>query len=135
MIEQQSKKFKNAQSVNIVTNYKDAVDWLKNDYILCNNITSVDESIWDNMRFSLYEEDEDGEETGDATEIFQYYLTSASEFDVKYLEDRFGLLFTYSDKLDCYVLCVSHFGTSWDYVYCEDKQKDEFWQKQIDAIK
>ena len=23
------------------------------------------------------------------------------------------------DLLDCYILCVNHYGTSWDYVYCD----------------
>lgn len=35
---------------------------------------------------------------------------------LEYLEKTFGLLFTYSDLLDKYILCVDHFGTSWDYV-------------------
>ena len=115
------------------TNYAVAVNWLNNDYVLCNNIGEVDPSIWDNMRFSLwYYEDEDGnyydnesDYEGDGelqecqNEIYQYFLTDASESDVEYLEEHFGLLFTYSDLLDLYVLCVDHYGTSWDYVGCE----------------
>jgi hypothetical protein len=27
--------------------------------------------------------------------------------------------YLYSDLLDLYILCVDHYGTSWDYVYCE----------------
>ena len=96
------------------TNYRTAVDWLNTALVLCNNIGEVDPSIWDNARFSFYEEDEDGYEH--ETEIFQYYLTDASESDVEWLEEHFGLLFTYSDLLDIYVLCVDHWGTSWDYV-------------------
>lgn len=59
------------------------------------------------------EKDNDGQEY---REIFQWFLTSCSEWDVKYLRETFGLLFTYSNLLDLYVLCVTHYGTSWDYV-------------------
>jgi hypothetical protein len=95
------------------TTYAEAVNWLHNDFVLCNNIADVDESIWDNMRFNGYDEDDN------PIDIYQWYITSASASDVEYLEKHFGLLFTYSDKLDCFILCVDHFGTSWNYVPCE----------------
>jgi len=82
------------------TNYSIAVHWLHNNYILCNQIIKVD------PYFECPDE-----------EIFQYFLTDASKEDVEYLERHFGLTFGYSDLLDLYVLCVDHFGTSWDYVY------------------
>lgn len=99
------------------TNYSVAVHWLNNSLIMCNEIPEVDPSVLDNMRFSLYEEDEDGYE--EELEIYQWYLTDCSDFDVKFLEEHFGLKFTYSDLLGLYVLCVTHYGTSWDYVYWE----------------
>lgn len=52
----------------------------------------------------------------DQVEIYQWYITDCSKWDMEYLRDTFGLLFTYSDMLDCYILCVTHFGTKWDYV-------------------
>ena len=95
------------------TTYRTAVHWLHNDFVLCNNIADVDTSVLDNMRFDYYDEENDS-----YTEIFQYYITDASSDDVKYLEKHFGLLFSYSDMLECYILCVDHWGTSWDYVHC-----------------
>ena len=92
------------------TNYKKAVKWLNNSLILCNDITN-DPSLYDNMRFPLIDEDDN------VCEIFQWFLTDCSESDVEYLEQHFGLKFTFSDVLDLYVLCVDHYGTSWDYVY------------------
>lgn len=94
------------------TNYKVAAHWLNNNIILCDGIQN-DMSIYDNMRFDLEDED------GNIRDIYQYYLTDCSQSDVEYLEKTFGLLFTYSDNLDLFILCVDHFGTSWDYVYCE----------------
>ena len=96
------------------TTYAEAITWLRNSYILCNNIVDIDQSVYDNMRFSDYDE-----ETDSYTEIYQWFITDCNEDDVEYLEKHFGLLFTYSDKLDCFILCVDHFGTSWDYVPCE----------------
>ena len=81
---------------------------------MCNNIVEIDNSIFDNMRFSLYDE-----ETHESDEIYLWFISDCSDSDVKYLEETFGLLFTYSDLLECYILCVNHYGTSWNYVYCD----------------
>jgi hypothetical protein len=96
------------------TTYSAAVKWLNNEFILCNKIAEIDSSIYENMRFPDYDEENDSYK-----EVFQWYLTNADESDVEYLEKHFGLLFTYSDLLDCFVLCVDHLGTSWNYVHCE----------------
>lgn len=95
------------------TTFNIAIHWIDGGLILCNNIAEIDESVWGNERFST--EDEDGNQV----EIFQYFLTSWGESDVEWLEKTFGLLFTYSDKLNCFVLCVDHWGTMWDSVPCE----------------
>lgn len=89
------------------TNYRTATKWLNNSLILCNEIME-EETFWDYCRFELSED----------TEIFQTYLTDCSLLEVELLEEHFGLLFSYSEKLDLYVLCVDHYGTSWDYVTC-----------------
>lgn len=95
------------------TTYRIATNWLNNDYVLANNIADFDESIWSNNRFDEFDEDDD------QVEIYQYFISDASQDDVEFLEKNFGLKFSYSDKLDCFVLCVDHYGTSWDYVSCE----------------
>lgn len=99
--------------LNLSTTYNTAVNWLNGSLILCNEITSVDNSVIENFRFCDYDE-----ETDEYTEIYQYYLTNYSLDDVEFLEEHFNLLFSYSDKLDLFVLCVEHYGTSWDYVHC-----------------
>lgn len=94
------------------TTYSIATHWLGNSYVLANNITQ-DTSVFDNFRFDFYDED------GEPMDIYQWYITDANESDVEWLEKTFGLLFTYSDLLDCFVLCVDHFGTGWDCVPCD----------------
>lgn len=101
------------------TTYNVAVHYLHNSYILCNNITEVDPSVYDNMRFDYYNEEDDS-----YTEIYQWFLTSANENEVEWLEESFGLLFTFSDLLDCFVLCVDHFGTMWSGVTCNCYNED-----------
>ena len=88
------------------TTYRCAVEWLNTNLVLLNNITEIDCTVYDNFR-SAFDED---------TEIFQWFITDASDDDVEWLEEHFGLLFTYSELLDKWILCVTHYGTSWDYV-------------------
>ena len=94
------------------TTYSIAINWLRPSLVLCNNIAEIDQSVFDNARFSFYDEDEEIE-----TEIFQWYLTNLSLDDVEWMEKNFpDMKFTYSALLDCFVLCVDHYGTGWDYV-------------------
>ena len=92
------------------TTYSIAINWLRPSLVLCNNIAEIDNSVYDNARFSFYDEETE-------TEIFQWYLTNLSLDDVEWIEKNFpDLKFTYSDLLDCFVLCVDHYGTNWEYV-------------------
>ena len=99
------------------TTYNIAAHWLDCGLVLCNDIVKLDESVWKNCRFELDE----------STEIYQWFLTSLSENDVEYLEKTFGLLFSYSEKLDCFILCVDHWGTMWEGVPCQVLSDD--WVK------
>ena len=96
----------------IQTNYYVATHWLHNSLILCNEIAEIDSSIYENI-MGIPTDEESEEEP----EIYQWFLTNCSEDDASWLTEHFGLLFTYSEMLDLYVLCVPHYGTSWDYVY------------------
>jgi hypothetical protein len=91
--------------------FAQAVKRFSNSFVLCNNVPEIDPSIWENAYFDF----------DDAGEIMQYYITDCSAEDVKYLSSWFGLLFAYSEVLDCFVLCVDHWGTRWDGVMIEDK--------------
>ena len=102
-----------------IDNYKDAVNYLGNHRVLCNNVPDIDPTIWDDLYGDWYDDD------GELHEIYQYYITNCTEWDVEYLAKSFGLLFVYSEVLDCFILCVEHFGTAWDGVYCEDKRVEE----------
>ena len=83
--------------------YRRLIDRLiDNNILLCNNIVNIDSSIWDN--FNMLDED-----------IYQWYLCDFN-IDLDKLADDYGIIATHSDLLDLDVLCVDHYGTSWDYV-------------------
>lgn len=96
------------------TDFKTAATWGSCNLILCNNLPEIDPSVWDNMRFDYYDEESDSYK-----DIFQWFITDLNEWQVEYQERTFDLQYTYSDLLDCYILCVLHFGTSWRGVECE----------------
>lgn len=106
----------------VYTTYSKAVDWCGNNIVLCNNVPDIDESIWDNFEGNYFENE--GTEDERYREIYQWYITDCSQSDVEWLIKNFDLIFTYSEKLDCYILCVDHCGTSWSYVACEVKTKE-----------
>lgn len=94
------------------TTYKTAVEWLHNSLIRTNPDGDRLANLWENRRWD-----------GDA-EIYQWVLTDCSEGDVEFLEEHFGLLFSYDDGLECWVLAVDHWGTGWDYVAIDTDLKD-----------
>lgn len=96
--------------------YSDAVKRFNNSLILCNNVTEIDSMMWDNMWGNFYDEDEET-----LIDIYQYYITDCTQTDVEYLVKWYDLKFLYSDMLDCFILCVDHWGTPWRGVMIEDK--------------
>lgn len=92
--------------------YKRLVDRYVGDIVLCNNITDVDDEIWDNVDESYLIDDKD--EINDL-DIYQYYICNVGEWQKEQLKGT-GVILSYSNVLDCDVLMVDHFGTSWDYV-------------------
>ena len=94
--------------------YKRVISAYIRDLVLCNNITEIDNSIWDN----LGEIDED-------LDIHQYFLCNLSGYEREALTE-YGIILSYSNKLDLDILCVEHYGTSWDYVMTDAKWSDNF---------
>lgn len=96
------------------TNYYAAVNWLHKGLVLCNNLPEVDPSVYENVRTDVYGDNEDPKE------IFQWYITDFNADEVEWLEQTFpDLIFTYSDLLDVFVLCVDFYGMSWKGVMIE----------------
>lgn len=47
-------------------------------------------------------------------EIYQYFVIHSQ--DAEFFKTYTNELVIYCDELDLYLLCVKHYGTSWDYV-------------------
>ena len=120
--------------------YRTIIDRYIGDIVLCNNIIDVDTSIYDNMKNGIkyvdyetgeehteeeYNNDESGKIEIEYEDIYQYYLCNISEYEEEQLL-KAGVILSYSDLLDCDVLCVDHFGTSWDYVLTNVKLFDTY---------
>ena len=109
--------------------YRSLVNRYIQDLVLCNNIAEIDDSIWENVQVgNLYNEEND-----EYTEIYQFYLCNLSETDISSLKeltnDNNDIIISYSDMLDCYVLMVDHWGTSWDYVGTSLKLTNELQKR------
>lgn len=121
--------------------YRTIIERFVGDIVICNNIIEVDpESIYDNMNSNGYyyvdengeyrtKEEYDSDETGTIEirqkDIYQFYLCNLNNCDKEFLESA-GIILSYSDMLDCDVLCVGHCGTNWDYVLTNVKLFDNY---------
>lgn len=58
------------------------------------------------------------EEAEEYEEIYQYYLIEADSYTLQKLNEINckDVIIAYSETLEEYVLMVTHYGTSWDYV-------------------
>lgn len=88
--------------------YKRVVDRYIDDLVLCNKLPEIDNTIFDTV--DIYDE-----ENGSYLDIYQYFLCNIDEYTKEILES-YGLIIGYSELLECDVLMVDHWGTSWDYV-------------------
>ena len=136
-----SEKMGEYEKENGYASYRTIVEYFIGDIVLCNNITEIDESVYDNLPIEeIYYNENDEKITEEeyynndnaycdnsAPEIYQYYLCHVSDYEKKQCE-KAGLILSYSDKLDCDVLCVDHYGTSWDYVLTDVKLFDN-WEE------
>lgn len=106
--------------------YARAIKNLVGDIVLCNNIANIDYDIFSNIINDNYY-DKDDEEYED-NEFYQYYLCNLDEWQKNRLKET-DVIISYSDVLDCDVLMVDHYGTSWDYV-----MTDIEWTENIDEL-
>lgn len=51
-------------------------------------------------------------------EFYQYFIIDIPNYRLEFLKEtkQHTLKIMYSEKLDCYILGVDHFGTGWDYI-------------------
>ena len=80
--------------------------------ILCNEFPNVHPEIWD-----CIENGDVFDENENYVEICQYFIID--ENTAERLKEHTDHIIFYCDSLDLYILGVTHWGTSWDYVGAE----------------
>ena len=104
------------------TNYREMINFCCDGMILNNDIIqelSKSDSYYFDVFCGLdYDEEEDT-----YTEVYQYYIINYQ--DAERLAEYTNELVYYNEALDLYILGVTHWGTSWDYVPANWKELDE----------
>lgn len=92
--------------------------------VLCNNIADDYEEL---ELLSGYDYDEENDEYPD---VYQYYII---DDDLAKRLQEINKLVYYHNRLDIYVLGVTHFGTSWNYILTDLKlvKADDGYYKAI----
>jgi hypothetical protein len=99
--------------------YATAAKWLGTNLVLLNNIQEIDKDFDPYVDVEFPDEEDEDEDFG-MPEFFQYYITDLSDDSVDWMRSTFpDLIFSFSELLNSWILCVQHYGTSWDYVSTE----------------
>lgn len=113
-------------------NYREMIEFCCDNLVLNNTIVNM--IGWENFEvfngdlFNYYNDNWDfitneeyndlldnGEECHEEMiDIYQYYIIS--ERDAERLQEYTDEVVLYNELYDLYILCVTHYGTSWDYV-------------------
>lgn len=115
--------------------YKTLIEYYDMTPILCNNIIDIEELLYDYIEIgSIYDEEEDYYK-----DIYQYYIINLSQWELEDIKRKYNdeLIICYSPKLDNYILCVDHLGTSWSYVltdieFTTDYEEYDKWEKELE---
>ena len=100
----------------VYCSFRTAVRWGDTNIVLLNNIREIDPDF---DPYESFYEDSDEEDDGEnyTPEFYQFYITDMSDDDVEWRKKVFpGIIYVYSELLSSWILCVTHYGTSWDYV-------------------
>ena len=138
-----------AENKLYLTNKACALDWLRTDYVMCNDLPQIDEELFDEIKYSTLgteeevvcpecgsddiEDDGYGQYTcndcdhewevkkeSEYPEFFQFFITDMTEDEVDFMCQHFtDFAFAYSPKLDCWVWCATDLGTNRSYVMVE----------------
>lgn len=110
---------KEIKSVDDVKTLSDFIDFINADMILCNNITKVDECLFDdqNLEPSMYWDINVKKTPKRPIDIYQYFIISDDTAENFKRWTDYPIF--YSNVLDCYVLGITHYGTSWDNINIE----------------
>lgn len=97
-----------------LTNFKNAMYWLHNSYIVFDELPQYDVCA----PACVYSEADEEHEY--PREVFQYLISDCNDNEVEYFKEHFpNLRFYFSDVFNKWFLLVDHFGTPWEKVETE----------------
>ena len=73
------------------------------------------------------------EENDEYIDIYQYYLIDIDSYTLELLQKNncTDLIIAWSETLKEYILCVTHYGTSWDYVLTDIEPTTDYNEADI----
>ena len=111
--------------INERINYAEMIDFCCDNMILNNDLESElskRDFYFEPYCGELYNEEEEEEDY--YMEVYQQYIIS--ERDAERIAEYTNETVIYSEELNLYLLCVTHFGTPWNGVSANWKTVDEF---------
>ena len=93
--------------------YADMIKFCTDNNLILNN-SIIEELTKKDFYFEPFCGTEYDEERDTYIDIFQYYIITENGADA--LARYTNELVLYNEELDLYLLCVTHYGTSWSYV-------------------
>lgn len=108
--------------------YRRLIDRISNNIWLFNKAPELSDYCFDFELNSDYDE-----ETDEYSDVYQYYLIDISPYTLEKLQELKceDLIIGWSEKLEEYVLFVTHFGTGWDYVLTSIEPTDNLDESDI----
>lgn len=93
--------------------YKRLIDRISNSIYLFNKAPELSNYDLEFVVGTDYDEENDS-----YIEMYQYFLIDIDEYTIEKLQELKcnDVIIAWSGTLENYILCVDHFGTSWDYV-------------------
>lgn len=101
--------------------YKSMIEFCCDSLIPNNEI--IEKLLNGGFEFETFCGQDFDEETEVYKDIYQYYLIG--EEDAYMLKIYTNEIVYYCEKLDLYLLAVTHFGTAWDYISANWKDEEE----------
>lgn len=108
--------------------YRRLIDRVSNGIWLFNNAPKLSNYDFDFVLGTDYDEEND-----EYVDVYQYYLIDINQYTLEKLQelDCKDLIIAWSETLEEYVLMVTHFGTSWDYVLTDIEPTTDFNEADI----
>lgn len=130
MKEKVVKMYVNMENLNGYEREQNKISYAKLIKKICNN------NIWlfnqapklSNYDFDFVVNSDYDEETDETIDVYQYYLIDIDDYMLEKLQELKieNVIIAWSETLEEYVLMVTHFGTSWDYVLTDIEPTDNY---------